>query len=155
MDNIETNQNKIIEIYTDGACIGNPGNGGWAALLIYKENKKQISGFEKETTNNRMELKAVIEALKIIKDQNFKIKIYTDSKYVIEGITKWVKSWKNNNWKTATNKPVKNNDLWKILDDEVNKFSIIWYWVKGHSGNEYNEFVDKLARKSALLKIAL
>jgi ribonuclease HI len=149
---MEANQNKIIEIYTDGACIGNPGNGGWAALLLYKENKKQISGFEKETTNNRMELKAVIEALKTIKDQNFEIKIYTDSKYVIDGITKWVKSWKNNSWKTATNKPVKNNDLWKILDDEVAKFSIIWYWVKGHSGNQYNEFVDKLARKSALLK---
>jgi ribonuclease HI len=138
---------KII-IYTDGACLGNPGNGGWGAILIYKEHQKEISGFEKETTNNRMEMQAVIQALRAVK-KPLEIEIYTDSKYVMDGITSWIKSWKQNNWRNANRKPVKNADLWRELDEEVAKHKINWHWVKGHSGNHYNEIVDKLARKAA------
>lgn len=138
---------KII-IYTDGACLGNPGNGGYGAILIYKEYQKEISGFEKETTNNRMEMRAVIEALRSVK-KPIEIEIYTDSKYVMDGITSWIKSWKQNNWRNANRKPVKNSDLWKMLDEEVVKHKITWNWVKGHAGNHYNELVDKLARKAA------
>lgn len=140
--------NDKIEIYTDGACLGNPGRGGYGAILMYKEHKKEISGSEKETTNNRMEMRAVIEALRALKKSS-EVVIYTDSKYVMEGITNWIQSWKKNNWRNANRKPVKNSDLWQELDDEVAKHKIEWIWVKGHAGNHYNELVDELARKAA------
>jgi len=139
-----------IEIYTDGACSGNPGPGGWGAVLLYKEHKKEIFGGQKDTTNNRMELQAVIESLKALKKSS-KVKIYTDSKYAMEGITKWIENWKKNNWRNSNRKPVKNADLWQKLDDEVVKHQINWVWVKGHSGNHYNEIADELARKGASL----
>lgn len=136
-----------IEIWTDGACSNNPGKGGWGAVLIYKNHRKEISGSNLDTTNNRMELTAVIEALKIVK-KDIPVKIYTDSKYVMEGITKWINSWKKNNWRTADRKPVKNSDLWQLLDNESQKHKISWQWVKGHAGNEFNEIADQLARKA-------
>ncbi|MES2677580.1 MAG: ribonuclease HI [Pseudomonadota bacterium] len=134
----------IIEIYTDGACSGNPGKGGWGAVLLYREHKKEISGFQPETTNNQMELMAVIEALKIVK-KSLQIIIHTDSKYVQDGITKWILNWKKNGWKTAKKQPVKNDQLWKELDSLVAEHQIIWKWVKGHSGNKYNDIADQLA----------
>ncbi|GMO60429.1 MAG: ribonuclease HI [Rickettsiales bacterium] len=135
---------KII-IYTDGSCSGNPGKGGWGAILLYKDAKKELSGYEEYTTNNRMELKAVIEALKAIKE-NSKIELYTDSNYVKEGISTWILKWKKNNWKTSDRKPVKNRDLWLELDELVHKHDVMWNWVKGHNGDKYNEEVDKIAR---------
>lgn len=137
-----------IHIYTDGACLGNPGNGGYGAILMYKGHKKEISGGEKDTTNNRMEMRAAIEALRALKKSS-EITIYTDSKYVMDGITTWIVSWKKNNWRTANRKPVKNADLWQDLDAEVARHKIKWVWVKGHAGNHYNELVDELARKAA------
>lgn len=140
--------NQKIEIYTDGACLGNPGPGGWGAILLYKEHQKQLSGSEPDTTNNRMEITAVIQALKALKG-NPQITIYTDSKYVIDGITSWIKGWKQNNWRNSNRKPVKNTDLWQELDDLVSIHQIKWVWVKGHSGDHYNELVDDLARNEA------
>lgn len=134
-----------IEIYTDGACSGNPGAGGWGAVLLYKEHCKEISGGEKDTTNNRMELKSVIEALRSVKKLSAQIIVYTDSKYVQNGITEWIHGWKKNGWKNAAKKPIKNVDLWKELDDEAAKHHIQWKWVKGHNGNKYNEVADRLA----------
>lgn len=136
--------NKIT-IYTDGACSGNPGAGGWGAVLLYKEHIKKISGGEKDTTNNRMELKAVIEALKAIKKIAAEAVVYTDSKYVQNGITEWIHGWKKNGWKNAAKKPIKNVDLWMELDAEAAKHKIEWKWVKGHSGDKYNEMADELA----------
>lgn len=136
-----------IEIYTDGACSGNPGKGGWGAVLMYKEHKKEISGFKAETTNNQMEITAVIEALKILKKPS-QVVIYSDSKYVIEGITKWIFSWQKNNWKGANKKPIKNIEFWQDLYQEVLKHEIKWVWVKGHAGNKYNEIADELARNA-------
>ena len=135
---------KEITIFTDGACSGNPGKGGWGAVLIYKDNEKYLSGSENFTTNNRMELKATIEALKAIKKPS-KIKLYTDSQYVKNGITNWIINWKNNDWKTANKKPVSNKELWVELDKNVNQHDVEWFWVKGHSNNRYNEIADKLA----------
>ena len=137
-----------VEIYSDGACLGNPGPGGWGAILMAKDKKKEISGSESDTTNNRMELTAVIEALKTLK-KPAQVKLYTDSKYVIDGITKWIFSWKKTQWRNSNRKLVKNSDLWQNLDNEVQKHKIKWIWVKGHSGNFYNELVDNLARKQA------
>ena len=135
-----------MEIYTDGACSGNPGSGGWAAVLQYKDVQKEISGGALETTNNRMELTAVIEALKALKT-HCNITLYTDSKYVMSGITEWLANWKKNNWKTANKKSaVKNVDLWQALDELCAKHEIRWVWVKGHAGNPLNERVDSLAR---------
>ena len=135
---------KEITIFTDGACSGNPGKGGWGAVLIYQNNEKHLSGSEKLTTNNKMELKATIEALKAIK-QPSRIKLYTDSQYVKNGITNWIINWKKNVWKTASKKSVSNKELWIELDKTVNLHDIEWSWVKGHSGNHYNEIADKLA----------
>jgi ribonuclease HI len=151
--NINPNQNNnlatdIITIYTDGACLGNPGKGGWAAILLYQNHNKEIFGNEAHTTNNRMELIAVIEALKTLKKPS-KIIIYTDSTYVKDGITSWLNKWKQNNWQTSKKSPVKNIDLWQILDSQSQKHQINWQWVKAHNGNRYNEIVDQLARKSA------
>ena len=134
-----------IEIYTDGACSGNPGAGGWGAVLLYKEHIKKISGGEKDTTNNRMELKAVIESLHAVKKSAAEIIVYTDSKYVQNGIMEWIHGCKKNGWKNAAKKPIKNVDLWMELDAEAAKHKIEWKWVKGHSGNKYNEMADELA----------
>jgi len=137
----------IIKIYTDGACSGNPGKGGWGAILLYQDKEKTINGFDPETTNNRMELIAVIEALKIIK-KNIKIEIYTDSNYVKDGITKWIFSWKKNGWKNSKKQVVKNADLWQELDLLVQKYNVEFFWVKGHNGDKYNEIADELARRA-------
>ena len=132
-------------IYTDGACSGNPGKGGWAAIIIYNNlNQLSISGSEDETTNNRMELMAPIMALKKIKKKS-EIVIYTDSKYVKDGITDWIKKWKSNDWKNSNKKLVKNKDLWIKLDDSCQKHKVNWKWVKAHAGNKYNNLVDELA----------
>jgi ribonuclease HI len=141
-----TTHNKI-EIYTDGACSGNPGPGGWGAVLIYKEHQKKISGAERETTNNRMEIRAVIEALKALKKSS-QVIVYTDSKYVQSGINEWIHSWKANGWKNAAKKPIKNVDLWRELDEQAAKHSVEWIWVKGHSGHEFNDMADELAREA-------
>ena len=146
ISNNKSTAEKIV-IYTDGACSGNPGKGGWDAILMYNQHSKEISGAQSHATNNQMELKAVIEALKIIKKSHV-IEIYTDSKYVMDGITKWVNSWQKNNWLTADKKPVKNIDLWKELLDLTSNHQISWHWVRGHSGDKYNEIVDKLARNA-------
>lgn len=140
---------ELIEIYTDGACLGNPGKGGWGAILIYKNHQKKIAGAKANTTNNQMELTAVIEALKQIK-KPLKIIIHTDSQYVREGITLWINSWKKNGWKTANKTPVKNSELWQELDQLNQSYQIEWRWVKAHNGNKYNELVDQLARDEAL-----
>ena len=139
----------MIKIYTDGSCIGNPGNGGWAAILLVNEKKIKIKGYKKNTTNNQMELTAPIKALKKIPIGE-KIEIYTDSKYVKIGITEWVTKWKKNNWKTSSKKKVKNIDLWKELDNLNEKYHIKWCWIKGHSGNILNDEVDQLAREAAM-----
>lgn len=137
-----------ILIYTDGACLGNPGPGGWAAIIIMNGKQHEISGGAKDTTNNRMEMIAVINALKKI-DLKSKVTINTDSKYVLNGITDWVKKWKGNNWLTSSKKQVKNEDLWKILDELSSKHLINWVWVKGHSGDFFNEKADKIARNES------
>ena len=136
-----------IKIYTDGACCGNPGPGGWGAVLLYKEHQKKIKGGEKETTNNRMEMRAVIEALRVVKKSAAKITIYTDSKYVQNGISEWIYSWKKNGWKSAAKKPIKNVDLWQELDLAASQHDIEWQWVKGHNGDKFNEMADELARE--------
>ena len=136
-----------VTIYTDGACSGNPGKGGWGAILIYAKEKKYMSGSKQFTTNNQMELTATIEALKaILKPSN--IALYTDSQYVKNGITSWIFNWKKNGWKTANKKPVANKDLWIELEKYVDFHSVNWFWVKGHSGDHYNEIADKLAVKA-------
>ncbi|MEY3434698.1 MAG: hypothetical protein RLZZ195_168 [Pseudomonadota bacterium] len=135
-------------VYTDGSCLGNPGRGGWAAVIIKNNQEEIIFGSEKNSTNNRMELTAAINALLKTKESK-KIKIYTDSKYLKDGIEKWINNWKNNNWKNANKKDVKNKDLWTQLDSLINKKQISWEWVKAHSINEYNNKVDILARKAA------
>jgi|TARA_B110000211_G_C13539216_1_gene318640 ribonuclease HI len=135
--------NKIV-IYTDGACRGNPGPGGWGVLLRYKDSDKTLKGFDAETTNNRMELMAVIEGLRLL-THGCTIELNTDSKYVLQGINDWIVNWKKNGWKTAAKKPVKNVDLWQQLDEQVSRHEISWHWVKGHSGVPGNEAADQLA----------
>ncbi len=135
-----------VTIYTDGACSGNPGPGGWGAYLKYGDHEKDICGGEKDTTNNRMELTAPIKALESLK-KTCKVDIYTDSTYVKDGITKWIFNWKKNGWKTANRKPVKNTDLWQELDEIITKHEVKWHWVKGHSGHPGNDRADELAVK--------
>ena len=136
-----------IEIYTDGACSGNPGLGGWGAIiLIHKNEPIYINGGSLNTTNNQMELKAAIEALKVL-NEPCEVNLTTDSKYVMQGITSWIKNWKKNNWKNSSKKDVKNKDLWIELDNYVSKHNVKWNWVKGHSGHEKNEIADLLANK--------
>ena len=136
----------ILEIYTDGACSGNPGAGGWGAILRYGGIEKELSGAVAETTNNRMELTAVIEALKALR-RDCEIVIHTDSRYVMDGVQEWLPNWKKNNWRTSNNNcAVKNIDLWQELDQLLSKHKIRWIWVKGHNGHPENERVDKLAR---------
>ena len=136
-----------ITIYTDGACSGNPGPGGWGAWLQSGDHKKELFGGEPETTNNRMELMAAIKALEALKRKPSKVELYTDSVYVRDGITKWIHNWKKNGWRTAAKKPVKNDDLWKELDAQISQHNISWHWVKGHAGIEGNEKADALANR--------
>ena len=142
----------MIKIYTDGSCLGNPGNGGWAAIIIEDEKKTRIKGSKKDTTNNQMELLAPIKALKKI-PKGSSVQIFTDSKYVKSGITEWIHNWKKNGWKTANKQPVKNKELWTELDLMTSEFEIKWSWVKGHSSDELNNEVDLIAREAALIKI--
>ncbi|MAL78620.1 MAG: ribonuclease HI [Sneathiella sp.] len=137
---------NIVVIYTDGACSGNPGPGGWGALLHYKEQTKELCGGEMETTNNRMELTAAIKAISALKRRSV-VELHTDSTYVKDGITKWMEGWKRNGWKTAAKKPVKNQDLWLALDEAISQHQIRWKWVKGHAGDPGNEKADELANK--------
>lgn len=136
---------KHIVIYTDGACSGNPGPGGWGAILRYQDNDKELKGGAADTTNNRMELTAAIESLNALK-QHCKIDLYTDSVYVRDGILKWIDGWKRNNWRTAAKKPVKNVELWQALDEARTHHEVTWHWVKGHAGHPDNERADELAR---------
>ena len=138
----------MIKIYTDGSCLGNPGNGGWAAIIIDDEKKIQIKGSKKDTTNNQMELLATIKALKKI-PKGSSVQIFTDSKYVKSGITEWIHNWKKNGWKTANKQPVKNKELWIDLDELSKNFQIEWTWVKGHSIDQLNNEVDAMAREIA------
>lgn len=139
---------KVV-IYTDGACSGNPGPGGWGAVLTHDENQSEISGHEAETTNNRMELLAAIEGLKAL-NKPCEVIVVTDSRYVQDGITQWIDSWQRNGWKTAANKPVKNVDLWQDLLKAMEPHQVTWQWVKGHSGHEFNERADALARNAII-----
>lgn len=141
---------EVIEIYTDGACSGNPGPGGWGVLLRWKEHEKELSGGVEDTTNNRMELTAAIKGLEALKKAST-VHLYTDSKYVKEGVELWLSSWKKNNWKTSSKKPVKNQDLWEKLDVLLQKHRVKWFWVKGHDGHEENERADVLARNAVPL----
>ena len=136
----------VVEIYSDGACRGNPGPGGWGAILRYNKREKELWGGEADTTNNRMELMAAIRALEALKRRSH-VKLYTDSIYVMKGITTWIHDWKRKGWRTADKKPVKNEDLWRRLDELAARHEIEWHWVKGHAGHPENERADALANK--------
>ena len=137
---------KVV-MYTDGACRGNPGPGGWGVVLRYRDQSRSLKGYQADTTNNRMELTAVIEGLRAL-NRKCDIELMTDSKYVMQGINDWIEQWKRNGWKTAAKKPVKNVDLWQQLDNEVSRHAINWQWVKGHAGIEGNELADQLANEA-------
>lgn len=136
----------VVDIFTDGACSGNPGPGGWGALLRYGTKERELFGGEKDTTNNRMELTAVIRALETL-TRPVKVRVHTDSTYVQQGITKWIHGWKKNGWRTSNKEPVKNADLWKLLEEAATRHHVEWHWVKGHAGHEGNERADALANK--------
>ncbi len=138
---------KQVKIFTDGACRGNPGPGGWGVLLQYQDQEKTLYGYAAETTNNRMELQAAIEGLKLLK-QSCIVDLTTDSQYVRQGITQWIHNWKRNQWRTSAKAPVKNADLWKQLDQLVQQHQVNWHWVKGHNGHVENERVDQLANRA-------
>lgn len=137
---------KSVEVFTDGACKGNPGPGGWGALLRYQGNEKSLYGGEPQTTNNRMELTAAIEALRALKEP-CEVALTTDSQYVRQGITEWIANWKKRGWRTASKEPVKNVDLWQALDTECQRHTVSWHWIKGHSGHRENELADALANR--------
>ncbi|MEM8743167.1 MAG: ribonuclease HI [Pseudomonadota bacterium] len=137
---------KTVVIYTDGACSGNPGPGGWGALLVHGDREKELKGGDSATTNNRMELTAAIEALNALKD-GCSVDLHTDSNYLKDGITSWIKNWKRNGWRTANKKPVKNADLWQQLEAARDRHTVRWHWVKGHAGHPENERADALARE--------
>jgi len=141
---------KKVQLYTDGACSGNPGPGGWGALMLWNNHEKELCEGEFETTNNRMELMAAIMGLNHLK-RGMVVDLYTDSTYVRDGITKWIYNWKKNGWRTATKKPVKNADLWKRLEVAIQRHQVEWHWVKGHAGNPENERADELARQGMTL----
>ena len=145
---------KKITIYTDGACKGNPGPGGWGVLMRYGEVEKTLFGGELETTNNRMEMMAVIEALNAL-NRSCQIELYTDSKYVLQGLNEWMPNWKARGWKTADKKPVKNVELWQMLDAAAQRHHINWHWVKGHAGDAGNERADALANQGVLSALGL
>jgi ribonuclease HI len=145
MNETSTTGAAAVEIFTDGACIGNPGPGGWAALLRWRGEERELAGGEAATTNNRMELMAAIQALESL-NRPVTARIHTDSVYVRDGITKWISNWKRNGWKTADRKPVKNADLWRRLDTAIQRHALTWHWVKGHAGHPENERADALAR---------
>jgi ribonuclease HI len=136
----------VVDIFTDGACSGNPGPGGWGAILVFQGRERELSGGEPATTNNRMELMAAIQALEALK-RPVKVRLYTDSTYVKEGITRWIHNWKVKGWKTADRKPVKNAELWRRLDAALGRHQIEWHWVRGHAGHDGNERADALARQ--------
>lgn len=142
---------KHVVVYTDGACSGNPGPGGWGAVLMYGKVEKELSGGEADTTNNRMELMAAIAALEALKDA-CRVDLYSDSEYLRKGMLEWLKAWKARGWKTADKKPVKNVDLWQRLEEAAARHQMHWHWVKGHSGNEMNERADALARNAIPLR---
>ena len=141
-------EHKKVQLITDGACIGNPGPGGWAAILRFGEKKKELVGYEPDTTNNRMELRAAVEGLKALREV-CEVEITTDSEYMRNGITKWIKGWKAKGWKTADKKPVKNQDLWEELDEQNNRHHTVWKWTKGHADHEDNNRCDELAQRAA------
>lgn len=151
MDGLFTDES--VTVYTDGSCLGNPGPGGWGAVILYENQVLEFSGGEALTTNNRMELTAVIMVLQELKKTAFfrgqDVDLHIDSQYVKNGITTWIKTWKKNGWRTASKSPVKNKELWSLLDTLTAEFSINWIWVKGHAGNKYNEICDQLAQKEA------
>lgn len=140
----------IVEIYTDGACKGNPGPGGWGALLIYKGVEKELFGGEAQTTNNRMELMAAIQALATLK-RSCQVRLITDSQYVMQGIQDWLPNWKKRGWRTASKQPVKNADLWQQLDEQVGRHQVTWEWVRGHTGHPGNERADQLANRGVVM----
>lgn len=135
-----------VDLYTDGACSGNPGPGGWGVLMLYKDNERELCGGEAATTNNRMELMAAIQGLEALK-RGVKVRIHTDSTYVKDGITKWIHGWKKNGWKTSAKKPVKNAELWQRLETAIERHDVSWHWVKGHSDHPENDRADALARQ--------
>ncbi|MDA0261566.1 MAG: ribonuclease HI [Proteobacteria bacterium] len=137
---------EVVDIYTDGACSGNPGPGGWGALLAFGEHQREISGGEADTTNNRMEIRAAIEALNALK-RPMKVRLHTDSTYLRDGITRWISGWKKNGWRTASKKPVKNIDLWQDLEAALVRHEVDWFWVRGHDGHPGNERADEIARR--------
>ncbi|WP_026375043.1 ribonuclease HI [Aestuariibacter salexigens] len=139
---------KHVEIFTDGSCLGNPGPGGYGAVMLYNKHRKELSGGFANTTNNRMELLAAIMALKTLRE-TCQVNLTTDSQYVKNGINQWIHNWRKNGWRTADKKPVKNVDLWQQLDEQVSRHHITWHWVKGHSGHAENERCDQLAREAA------
>ncbi|EJF75291.1 ribonuclease HI [Bartonella alsatica] len=141
------NQQKNVEIYTDGACSGNPGVGGWGAILRWNDHERELYGGEVQTTNNQMELMAAICALKALKESCY-VDLYTDSVYVRNGISVWLEGWKKNNWRTVSKKTVKNRELWQVLEDVCSRHTVRWHWVKGHAGHPDNERADALARKA-------
>jgi ribonuclease HI len=150
MNKIETEETtEKVEIFTDGACSGNPGPGGWGVLLRQGQREKTLNGAEYDTTNNRMELMAAIMGLRALK-RSCHVILTTDSVYVKKGITEWMIAWKKRNWRTADNKPVKNQDLWEALDEEVKRHHVEWHWVKGHSGHAENDLADELARAAII-----
>jgi len=139
---------NTVDIFTDGACLGNPGPGGWGAVLRWRDTEKEIAGGEPQTTNNRMELQAAIAGLEAMR-RPMRIRVHTDSTYVRDGITQWIHSWKANGWRTSAKKPVKNEDLWRRLDDALERHDVSWHWIKGHAGHPENERADTLARSAA------
>ena len=138
-------KDDTVDIFTDGACSGNPGPGGWAAILRWRGTEKELSGFAADTTNNRMEMMAAIQGVEALR-RGVRTRLYTDSTYVRDGITRWIERWKQNGWRTAAKKPVKNEDLWRRLDTALQGHDVEWHWVKGHSGHVENERADQLAR---------